>query len=353
VAVLTRPLFEPPANADGVTFSVPFLAVGCLILLRARWHRMGWLLMATGFSLAVALTGFPGVPPEYRDVTGLWTTVFALFTYIMLVFPTGRLDSWHGWRARVARLVVGMLAAFVLAEVVGLMMTVSRGEIPISPVWDVLLGWGYIWTLLLLVGGAVSLVVRFRRSTGERRAQLSWVVASLTLLMASLILTEMSAVLLTEIIGIPSIGDDIYIAVGLAFLTVPISIMVAILRYRLYDLGRLVRRTVSYMLVIGVLALVYAGVVFLFRQLFPVEGNLAIAGSTLAVAALFNPLRRRVQDRVDRRFNRSRHDVRQVVDSYAQSLGNQLDPDRIVDGWIGVVSEIMQPVSVGVWVRSG
>ncbi|MEX1125534.1 MAG: hypothetical protein WEE53_07705, partial [Acidimicrobiia bacterium] len=162
------------------------------------------------------------------------------------MFPTGRLDSWTGWRATLARLVVVVLGIFVLGDVIGLTMTVLRGEVPTDPTWEAVFGVGYVGTLLLLVGGALSLVFRFRRSTGERRAQLSWVVAALTLVMATLILTELSAIVITEVLGMPSIGDDIYAGVGIAFLTVPIAIMVAILRYRLYDLGRLVRRTVSY-----------------------------------------------------------------------------------------------------------
>ncbi len=343
----------PVLGDESAIFAVPFLAVGCLILLRARWHRMGWLLMVTGLVLALALNGLPGMPPEIRDVNAPWTSVFALFTYITLVFPTGRLDSWTGWRATLARWVVIVLGVFVLGEVVGLTMTVLQGEIQVGPVWDAVMAAGYVGTLLLLVGGAVSLVVRFRRSTGERRAQLAWVVAALTLLMATLILTELTAIVITDLMGRPSIGDDIYAAVSIAFVFIPIAIMVAILRYRLYDLGRLVRRTVSYTVVVAVLAAVYSLGVLGLRSLIGRGSPLTVAGSTLAAAAVFNPVRHRVQRWVDRRFDRQRYDAQRLVDEFTGRLRDQTDFDELIPDLTGVVSATLRPTSISLWVREG
>ncbi len=142
MVVLLWPVLGPHPSLDlvgigiylwGVYGAVPFLAVGCLLLLRAGWHRMGWLLAATGVALAVALVGLPGVPPEYFDLTAPWTTVFALFAYITLVFPTGRQDSWTGWRATVVRWVAGALVVFALAELTILILTALRGEPPGDP----------------------------------------------------------------------------------------------------------------------------------------------------------------------------------------------------------------------------
>lgn len=118
---------------------------------------------------------------------------------------------------------------------------------------------------------------------------------------------------------------------------------------RLYDLDRVVSRTVTYTSVIGLLALVVALVATVTATQF--EDPLVVAATTLTVAALFNPLRKRIQRLVDRRFNRSRYDIQRVMDRFAGSLRDQVDADGVVDGWMGVVSETMQPEAVGVWVR--
>jgi len=133
----------------------------------------------------------------------------------------------------------------------------------------------------------------------------------------------------------------------------PVSIGVAVLRYHLYEIDRIVSRTVSYAVVVGVLAVVFFGVVTVLTSLLPAESDLAVAGSTLAVAALFNPVRRRVQAWVDRRFNRSRYDAQKVMDAFSGSLRDRVDPDGVVEGWVGAVSETMQPTTVGVWIRAG
>jgi hypothetical protein len=131
----------------------------------------------------------------------------------------------------------------------------------------------------------------------------------------------------------------------------PAAITVAILRYRLYEIDRLVSRTVSYAVVIGMLVAVYAGGVFLLRSLLPVEGDLAVAASTLAVAALFNPLRRRVQKRVDRRFNRPRYDAEREVERFAGRMRTDLDLDDVTGDLLGVVTMTVQPAAATVWIR--
>jgi len=355
VSVHVLPLVESIPDLGDVTvilFSLPFLAVGCLILLRAGWHRMGWLVVATGIALAVALVGVPGVPPESQQLTQPWTTVFALFTYITLVFPTGRLNSWEGWRATLARLVVGLLGIFVLGEAVGLTITLLRGEIPVGPVWDVVFGVGYVGTLVLLVGGAVSLVFRFRRSTGELRAQLSWVVAALTLVMATLILTELAAIFVTEVLGMSPVDEDaLYVGVGVSFFGLPVAFMVAILRYRLYDLGRLARRTVTYAVVVAVLAAVYSLGVLGLSSLIGRGSPLVVAGSTLAAAAVFNPVRHRVQWWLERRFDRQRYDTQRLVDEFTSRLRDHVDLEGLIPDLTDLVSTTLRPTSMSLWLR--
>jgi O-antigen/teichoic acid export membrane protein len=131
----------------------------------------------------------------------------------------------------------------------------------------------------------------------------------------------------------------------------PVSLGVSISRYRLYDIGRLVSRTVSYALVLGLLAVVVLGLVTLLATFLPSDDPLVVAVSTLAAAALFNPVRKRVQSVIDRRFNRSRYDAQRVIGSFAATLPDQVDPDEVVDGWVEVVGDTMQPSAVGFWVK--
>jgi len=144
---------------------------------------------------------------------------------------------------------------------------------------------------------------------------------------------------------------DVLFALTLA--SIPVAIAIAVLRYRLYDIDRLLSRTVSYTVVVGLLAALFFGTIGVLTSLLPAPDDITIAASTLGVFALFNPLRRRVQNAVDRRFNRSHHDSVRVMDHFSATLRDQLDADQVVDDWVGVVSETMQPVSVGLWLRSG
>ena len=145
------------------------------------------------------------------------------------------------------------------------------------------------------------------------------------------------------------------VLVGVIFVgfvaAIPILMTVAIVRHGLFDIDRIVSRTVSYGLVVGLLALVFLGVTLL-ASLFPTDSDLVIAAATLAVAALFNPVRNRIQARVDRRFNRSRYNTVRVIDNFSGSLHDQVDPDQVIAGWAGVVAETMQPSELGVWIKA-
>jgi hypothetical protein len=142
---------------------------------------------------------------------------------------------------------------------------------------------------------------------------------------------------------------DIWITVSIT--AIPIAATLAILRYRLYDIDRIISRTVTYAIVIALLALVYALGVTALTSLLDTDSPLTVAGSTLAAAALFNPLRRRVQRGVDHRFNRTRYDAERVMATFTGSLRDEVDPDRVVQGWVSVVDDTMHPASAGVWVR--
>ena len=138
-----------------------------------------------------------------------------------------------------------------------------------------------------------------------------------------------------------------------ALLAIPLAILFAVLRYGLYEIDRVVSRSVSYAIVVGLLAVVFFGTVALLTSVLPSDSDLVTAAATLLVAGLFNPVRKRVQSWVDRRFNRSRYDAQLVMDGFAGSLQSEVDPDQVVDGWVSVVSSTMEPNAVGVWISSG
>jgi hypothetical protein len=134
---------------------------------------------------------------------------------------------------------------------------------------------------------------------------------------------------------------------------IPVTIGIAITRYRLYEMDRILSRTVTYAVVVALLAAVYFGAIAVLTVFLPSDSPLVVAASTLAAAALFTPLRRRVQGWVDQRFNRSRYDTEKVMRGFTESLRDEVDGEEMVRGWIGVVSDTMQPVAAGVWVREG
>ena len=165
----------------------------------------------------------------------------------------------------------------------------------------------------------------------------------------SLILATLAQETLADLTPIPLLAWDLLW--GMAVLAVPVAIGLSVLRYRLYEIDRIVSRTVTYLLVVGLLGLVFFGVVTLITSFLPAESDLAVAASTLAVAALFNPVRRRVQVWIDRRFNRARYDAQKVMDAFAESLRDRVDAAELSDGWRDVVAETMQPSAAAVWIR--
>jgi hypothetical protein len=139
---------------------------------------------------------------------------------------------------------------------------------------------------------------------------------------------------------------------NLSLAGIPISVAIAVLRYRLYDLDRIVSRTVTYAVVAALLVATYGLIVLTLGSFLGRDNPVAVAGATLGAAALFTPLRTRIRRWVDRRFNRSRYDAEQVIEGFVASMRGRVDPEGLVDGWIGVATETMQPVSVGAWVRT-
>jgi hypothetical protein len=361
ISVVQLTLSDRPF-ADASLAAVGFLtyaAIGGLIIIRRDGHPTGWLLILIGLAVlwADGLIGLPGVSPLFAAWVSSWgwALVFCLFAMLTLTFPSGHLPAGSGLWARAGRAAVWVLPVLLFAtaftKTLGGAESSTQTVNPIGflPEW---LGYGALFGIVaILLGGAVSLVIKRRRAVGAERAQFTWVVFAFVLLTTAVILTFLY-VFISIGVGAGDPGDDAWGPAYVMMVLFPLSFGVAVLRYRLYEIDRIVSRTVSYALVVGVLAGAFLGVVALMSSLLPdASSDLAVAGSTLVVAALFNPLRRRVQDGVDRRFNRQRYDAQRVMDGFAFSLRDRVDPEEVTNGWVDVVSSTMQPDFIGMWVR--
>jgi hypothetical protein len=353
----------PVGNLPWAAFPIVCWAVGATIVLRAGGHRVGRLLATVGV-IAGALVGGIGflyepALPAARWAILLVTAAFgplfvALILGSMVLFPDGRLPT-RAWRLPV----LAPIAMVLVATVALLLRPGPFGPgLPDNPVGiealpAELLGAFYVLDplgigLLGLVGAA-SLTWRFRRVNPQVRAQLKWLLASV---IPAVILTPLSYIQPVE----PATWSLTGLLSGLALLLVPVSIGVAITRYRLYDIDRLISRGFAWAAVTGLLLAVYGGAVLLLQQVLGgmTQGDtLAVAGSTLLAAALFQPLRRRVQAIVDHRFNRARYDADRTVEAFAERLRDEVDLGSLSDDVARVVDTALRPSAITVWIRHG
>jgi hypothetical protein len=213
-------------------------------------------------------------------------------------------------------------------------------RLPVAGLADIVFGWLLPGQLLLLATALVSVALRLRQARGEERQQVKWFVYTVV------------TVIVLFIGGIVVFGAGVLFPL---FGLIPVSVAVAVFKYRLYDIDRLINRTLVYGLLTAVLVGVYAGLVFLLgRLLDPATGDsaLAVAASTLAVAALFQPARRRVQALVDRRFNRGRYDAARTVERFSGRLRDHIDLDTLSAELLAVVDQTVQPTRASIWLRS-
>jgi hypothetical protein len=363
---VTRPL-TAAALAQGAAFAVTFplgyATIGLVLCLRRPANPIGWLYAVSGLAWSLMVPLDPWVDQLLRDgrplplvaqvaaVTGgfLWAPGVAFgLTLPFLLLPDGRLRS-PGWRVVVATAVTG--AGLVLAA--GSLLPGRLGETSIvnpfalasvaGTAARVLFDAGLALHAASMVAALVSLVLRFRASRGVERQQLRWVAAGGTAALAGLLTT------LPVGLGIaPRVND---VVVYPAVLCGPVTVAVAVLRYRLWDLDRLVSRTVSYGLVTALLVVPYLLILPAATRLAAGSGNLAVAAATLAAAALFQPLRRRVQGLVDRRFNRARYDAARTLEAFAARLRDQVDLDALAADLLAVVDQTVQPTKASLWLR--
>ena len=349
-------------------WAMGFGGVGALLTWRRPGHPVGWIFAAAGLVAAVnfatfeyalaAVVGHRGLPGgEYVGWVQLWIWLpfVALITvYLFLLFPDGRLPR-PGWR-----LVSRLAGGFAVIEVAGLALTrgpvaslpILRNPFGVSPAWVPLtaIGFGLVGLLGCVVLAAWSLFSRSRHGPPVERLQIRWLAYSGCLVA----LTLVASVILSSILSLTA-GIAARVAEGamqIAVLTVPVAVAVAILKYRLYDIDRIISRTLAYAIVTGVLVGLYAGLVLLATQVFRFHSAVAVAAATLAAAALFNPLRRRVQLAVDRRFNRARYDAEQTIAAFASRLKDIVDLNSVRADLVAVVDRALEPAHVSVWINN-
>jgi hypothetical protein len=346
-------VFYAAANALGLVLVPP---VGALIASRLPTNPYGWLWCALGFLYAVVAasdglrrTGVISRGGGWVLLGSAFAVIVCLLVFVLLLFPTGRLPgpAWR-WPARAA--VLGA-AAMILVIPFAPSLDDTTGPGP----WvvggrtgdvlaDVLRG-GFAVMLFLILTAAASVLLRFRRAGPVERQQLKWFVLAAGLASASVAVDLLGARVDARLWSVVD-------AVGFALF--PLAVGIAMLRYRLYEIDRIISRTLSYGLLTGGLVALYFVAVAVLRPLLePITGSsaLAVAGSTLAVAAVFSPARRRLQTAVDRRFDRAGYDAARVVDAFAARLRDQVDLDEVSAGLCDTVTATVAPIRVGVWLR--
>jgi hypothetical protein len=352
-------------TVDWVTatgFAVPGAVTGAVVAARRPGNPLGWLLLALFLFGGLPASGYAfldygmhhGTLPLGRVVVALavaWPVWLFLIPLLLWLFPDGRLPRGR-WRRVVATLIAAGAALSVLASV-GNFVAVGGHAVPVSASGGFAANasgvWGLIESVLVFGIGAsclvwlIAQVPKYRRSAGERRQQLKWLYSGAVALIVS-------AVISAQFSGSTSYWQVVG-TLGLAVL--PVCVGVAVLKYRLYAIDRIISRVISYAVITAVLGGLFAGLVLLATEVLPFKGPVAVAAATLVAAALFNPLRRRVQHAVDRRFNRARYDAEMVVAAFTARLRQTVDLDTVQGDLVSAVDAAFQPAHVSVWLPPG
>ncbi len=345
---------------------VAFPTVGALIASRRPTNPIGWLLIVIGILGATggfaegywryALVVQPGSLPAGELMLWIGSRPYNLnivpIMLAMMLFPTGRPPSPRWWIAGwlvVAGIVITELTAALKpgSLVEGMPIDNPLGIPGGAGVLEMISTLGGVLMLLGVLGVASSLIVRTRRARGVERQQLKWFAYSATLFIVAFILSFFSLS--------PQLDSAIFVLWTLTAAFVAIAIGIAILRYRLYDIDLLINRTLVYGSLTAMLVAAYLGSVValqgLLRALTGQESQLAVVASTLAIAALFSPLRRRVQAFIDRRFYRRKYDAAKTLEAFSAKLRDETDLDTLNNHLVEVVKETMQPAHVSLWLR--
>jgi hypothetical protein len=354
-----------PSIATLPTWTVSFSVVGALIASHRPENSIGWTFLAVGFCYGLliaadeyaiyALLTNPGALPLGAEASWLGQWIWApglglILVFLPLLFPDGHPPS-HRWRpvAWLGGLSIGLtvVSSMILLWPERGSALLTGDESP-SHVAHVLLDFIALPMLFVAgLGAVISLFVRFRRARGDERQQIKWFASTAALTLVWIVVFGQSTR------GLP--GAIVALSGLLVIPSIPIATGIAILRYRLYDIDRIINRTLVYgSLTVTLVALYFGGIVVLQRIFVTLTGQqstLAVVASTLLIAALFTPLRRRIQGFIDRRFYRSKYDARKTLEAFSAQLREETDLNALSEDLVGVVRETMQPAHVSLWLR--
>jgi hypothetical protein len=352
-----------------VTF-LAFPIVGALIASRHPKNPVGWICLAIGLFWMLIFLGdsIPGSGPYPVTIAALtqatWVPPVGLLgIYLILLFPDGKLPSrrWRplAWISGVVMVLASLGITFSPGPLEGHPGVLNPLGLEGAPSW---VATARIVILLMLplcmLASALSLVMRYRRSKGEEREQIKWIAFAASVVVIVYLIAMVGSLFFP--LGWGGAGTPLWLgllqqAALASFTAVPIAVGFAVLKYRLYDIDIVINRTLVYgTLTITLVALYFGGIVVLQRLFVLLTGQqstLAVVASTLAIAALFVPLRRRVQGFVDRRFYRRKYDARKTLEAFSAKLRDETDLEALNNDLVGVVRETMQPAHVSVWLR--
>ena len=372
-----RPFFWPidPVNLSILAYSV----VGALIALRRAHNVIGWLLCAMGltwqlYACARAYASYLFLTqPSYLhndDVVlilllNLWVVAFGMIPFLLFLFPDGRLVQ-RGWRP-----VLWLLGGLIAIQFVGIETGFRAGSTAlyfksplealgigrVMPAGEVVGNVGALVETAIFVLSGVALVLRLRRARGDERQQLKWFVYAGLVMSLVMLFTVVFFDWLRTLDPAALYQVDLFYGVPFAvpLAAIPLAIGVAIFKYHLYDIDLIIRKTLVYSILTALLALIYFGGVVLVQQLtrsISETSDLAIVVSTLAIAALFFPLRRRVQNVIDRRFYRRKYDAAKTLAAFGATVRDEVELEKLTAELLNVVNETMQPASVSLWLKA-
>ena len=359
-----------PYTVNLVVAALSFSTVGVLVASRRKENPIGWLLLGMGILYATELFAgnysvytlstnpgsLPSVPVAAWLTSWAWIAGGSLVLFVFLFFPDGRLPSPR-WRP-VAWLVLAnaALAVAPFAFAPGPLRDFSEGSPVVNPVGiegsaellDLCAKISFVLLVPISLALILAFLVRYRRAQGEERQQIKWVAYAVTLFAAIII-----AVSVWPSLDTSPLGSVMFL---IAFLALPSAMALAILKYRLFDIDVVINRTLVYGVLTVSLGFVYFGSVVLLQDLFRAlaggESQLAIVASTLVIAALFSPFRRRIQAFIDRRFYRKKYDAARTLEAFGMTLRDEVDLENLAGELVAVVEQTVQPVHVSLWLRT-
>jgi hypothetical protein len=364
---------EPPSIADiretifwGLALPVVFSILAALIISQQPNNRIGWLLMLPAITVVIPGGNYLSTP-QSELTPSLWLRlwldswswipiIFPIFL-IPLHFPTGRPPTkrWNWLNILALAMWIIFMILVAIDDTIGPLnydwrLSNPLGSLPLDIVWKIFEPLWAVGLAILAIGCFLSLVVRYRRAITIERQQIKW------LFFAAAIFTAVYVVLLFLQNNVDLSEGAFSLLLPLSILTFPAAIAIAILRYRLFDIDIIIRKTIVYGLVSALLLLVYFGSVILLQDLFEnVSGEksaLSIVISTLLIAALFSPLRRRIQEVIDRRFYRRKYNAQQVITRFAQTANDETDLYQLGESLLDAVNETLRPEIASIWLIS-